>query len=149
MMKKACLFACALLFVSAAGFAQPPSHAPLSPEVLAAILGPPARSCGTPRVLFAKTPIHTSATCSVTCPSGTISCPINTVNCTATDRDCTTLEPGHIVCDGVTTSCTPACCTGGTIQQNACCRCDATGSCFDCCRCDGGTIRGCSLDCGG
>ena len=69
-MKKACLIACALLFVSIAAFAQTPSQAPLSPEARAAILGEPAAtgSCATQPagIPFAATPAPKAATCSGT-----------------------------------------------------------------------------------
>lgn len=149
-MKKACVIACSLLFVAIAGFAETPSPAPLTSEALAAILGSPADAgaCGLPgKAAFGMpAPQNRTSTCTVTCPSGTVSC-TSSGTCTAVDRNCSILEAGHVTCDGVTTSCTPACCTGGTVQQNACCRCNATGTCFDCCRCDGGTVFQCSRVC--
>jgi hypothetical protein len=67
-MKKTWIVACALLFVSVAGFAQAPSPAPLSPEARAAILGEPAAtgSCATQPagIPFATTPAPKAATCS-------------------------------------------------------------------------------------
>lgn len=69
-MKKTWIVACALLFVSVAGFAQTPSQAPLSPEARAAILGEPAAtgSCATQpaETPFAMTPAPKAATCSGT-----------------------------------------------------------------------------------
>ena len=56
-------------------------------------------------------------------------------------------EPGHVVCDGVTTFC-PACCTGGGLSVGYnCCKCELTEDCFACCRCDGGSVGECSLQC--
>jgi hypothetical protein len=59
--------------------------------------------------LVARRPagIGTKATCSISCGSSTISCPAGTTTCGAVNRSCPS-EPGHIVCDGVTTWC-PAC----------------------------------------
>ena len=151
-MKKVLLLACAFLFVSSAGFAQTPGPALLSQEVLAAILGEPVgASCATKAagkggVVYLSEGIESACTATAYCASGTVTCSGNT-SCNAVDRDCSTLERGHVTCDGVTTSCTPDCCTGGTIQQNACCRCDATGDCFQCCRCAGGGLFQCSEGC--
>ena len=154
-MKKACIVACTLLFVSIAGFAQTPSRAPLTREALAAILGPSAvtGSCPTPqgKVLFAaknpKIGLEKSL-CSATanCASGTVTCTGNnsTTSCSASDRNCATGEQGHVTCDAVTTLC-PTTCTSGC---SWCCQCDLTGSCFSCCRCEGGTLRGCGEACG-
>jgi hypothetical protein len=67
-MKKACLIACALLFVSIAAFAQTPSQAPLTHEALVTILGESAAtgSCATPTVkapFDAPPPAQALATC--------------------------------------------------------------------------------------
>jgi hypothetical protein len=68
MKKTTLIIACALLFVSIAGFAQTPSQAPLSPEARAAILGESATtgSCATQpaETPFAPTPPAQAATCS-------------------------------------------------------------------------------------
>jgi hypothetical protein len=63
----------------------------------------------------------------------------------AVNANCSAGEPGHVTCDGVTTSC-PACCTG-TPHQILCCQCGQTGDCFACCRCDGGNPTGCARSC--
>lgn len=157
-MKNAWILACALLFVSSSGFAETAPPFPLTVEALAAILGQPVAgsACATQagpaqptaKVVYASEGLDSTCTAQVTCPTGTISC-TGTGTCTAVDRNCDILERGHITCDGVTTSCSTGCCTGGTIQQNACCRCNATGSCTDCCRCEGGTLSQCNTACNG
>ena len=158
MMKKLSIVACVLLFASAAAFAQTPSPAPLTSEALAAILGQPAAgSCATQpsgvRLAATRRPASglekALCTATVNCPSGTVTCSsdVSATSCSAVNRDCSILESGHVTCNGTTTSCTPGCCTGGTVQQNACCRCAATGTCFDCCRCDGGGVVACSRGC--
>ncbi|HEX4965303.1 MAG TPA: hypothetical protein VF173_31125 [Thermoanaerobaculia bacterium] len=158
-MKKAWVFAAVLLFVSVAGFAQTPSKAPLSSEVLAAILGQPAGSCGTQQnelVFAAKRPKGwEKSLCNATanCSPGTVSCGGNNsvTSCSAADRNCAVGERGHVTCDGVTTWCPTTCpapCSTGTVIQRACCQCDLTGDCFNCCRCDGGSGPHCALQCG-
>ena len=161
-MKNVRILVCALAFVSAAGFAQAPSMAPLSNEVLAAILSPLAATgstfCPTTsqgKVLFAATEQgggeSTMSACSATanCASGygTVYCEGNT-SCTAYDRSCPG-EQGHVTCDGVTTWCpTVACpCSGGPIQCNNCNTCNQTGDCFACCVCNGGSLYWCSQVC--
>lgn len=130
--------------------APSPGPAPLSDAALAAILGTSSEggSCATGQPM-AKGPggLNLKAVCTVQCDSGSVSC-TGTPNCTAVNRDCSILEPGHVTCNGVTTSCTPACCSTGTMREKACCRCEATANCQDCCRCDGGTIVQCALACG-
>src|SRR5215213_10905728 len=133
-MKNVWIVACALLFVSAAGFAQMPGPAPLSSAALAMILGQPAADCGAPRetgvVLAAQRPtiaLDGKALCTATanCDSGTtVSCQGNnsTTSCSAVDRNCTNNQRGSVTCDGVTTTCPTACPT-----CNTCCRCDQTG----------------------
>lgn len=153
-MKKAWILACTLLFISVAGFADGP--APLSDEALAAILGEPlaGSSCATKaggmgEMRFVKAVAGEKAFCTVDCPSGTpVSCTSST-DCTAVERNCSVYERGHVMCNGVKTYCTPTCCSGGTPQENACCRCDALGGCTDCCRCAGGTISQCKDECFG
>jgi len=155
-MKKSWILACVLLFATVAAFAQTPSRPPLSREALAAILGQPvAGSCATqpadirqvakrPGALPEKSTLCTAtATCqfgnSVSCSSS-----VNAANCTAVNANCNT-EPGHVTCDGQTTSC-PACCSG-TPRQVSCCKCEQTGDCFACCFCGGGGPVACSREC--
>lgn len=157
-MKNALIVACALLFISVAGFAETPSQARLSDEALAAIVGSPSGtgSCPTPQteVLFAaKKPrnglLKALCTATASCGDGTVVyCEGNnsTTSCSATDRNCDIGRRGSVTCDGVTTSCPTACPCDDT---PACCRCERTGSCFDCCRCGGGTIISCDRECGG
>jgi hypothetical protein len=144
-MRTAWMVACALLFLSVAGFAAPAPSAPLSSEALAEILGQPAVSgpcAGQPsEVSFVVLPTHLSqsalekALCTATahCQSGTVSCTSNTstTSCSAADRNCSIAERGHVTCDGVTTLCPTPC--------SPCEICAATGSCFYCCKCEGGT----------
>jgi hypothetical protein len=148
-MKKASILACSLLFISVAAFAQTPqSHPPLTQEALAAILGlPAASSCAAQpsgvRQAAKRPAIVGKATCTANCQfGGAVSCS-GTV-CNGVNASCSS-EPGHVTCDGVTTSC-PACCTG-TGRQLACCQCDQTGDCTTCCRCDGGTVGHCAIVC--
>jgi hypothetical protein len=159
-MRKAWLCACAALFLSAAAFADAPSAAPLTREALAAIVGQPLvnGSCPAPAqvgkaLLAASGQQKALCSASVTCPPGStspsVACSSDTssTSCASVNRDCSVLEPGHVTCNGVTTSCSPGCCATGTLIQRACCRCDATGGCFDCCRCDGGSLFQCSEAC--
>jgi hypothetical protein len=157
-MKKSWILACALLFVSVVAFAEaPPSQPPLTQKALAAILGlPAASSCAVqpsgmrqvakhPAILTGKALCTAKATCQF---GSTVSCSssINAANCMAVNASCPS-EPGHVTCDGQTTSC-PACCTG-TSRQIDCCYCDQTGDCESCCHCAGGTIVHCSTVCSG
>jgi hypothetical protein len=158
-MKKVWIFAFALLFVSAAGFAETPSQPPLTSEALAIILSQPGDpgACATQQsgaVFAAKRPgIGLKATCTAACDSGSVSCTGTT--CTAANRNCPN-EIGHVTCttNGVstTTSCTPTTCptpcSTGTVKERQCCQCDLTGDCLACCRCGGGGVIACSRDCG-
>jgi hypothetical protein len=156
-MKKTWIVALSLLFTAVAGFADGPTPAPLSDEALAAILGEPlaGSSCatqtgGTGEAGLAAAVSGEKAiyTCAIFCPNGSqLRCQGSTP-CTAAERNCGGLERGHVTCDGRTTSCSPGCCTDGTAQQNACCRCNVTENCVDCCRCQGGTLAQCSQSCG-
>ena len=153
-MKKVWIVACALGFLALAGFTPAPSHALLTSEALAVILGAPANpgTCA-PRqneVSFAAagSGIGTKALCSasVNCGFTTISCQGNNsaTSCTAVNPSCPS-ELGHVTCDGVTTTCP---CTCGTVIQQRCCECEYTGSCFACCRCNGGSPTYCARQCG-
>jgi len=157
-MKKAWIAACALLFVSAAVFAETPTQPPLTSEVLAAILSEPGApgSCDTQQsgAVFAarRSGISPKATCRANCDSpGYVECTGET--CTALNRNCPNGEVGRVTCvtNSVATTilCTPACptCNTGTIQERRCCQCDLTGDCMSCCRCDGGTLFQCSEAC--
>lgn len=160
-MKKAWILAFALIFVSVAGYAAPPSPA-LSAAALAQILGQPAAdgACGLPQnaVALAAKPAKPNrpnlekALCTATaqCETGTVYCDSNvsTTSCAAYDRNCPS-ERGRVVCAGVTTWCPttcPATCTTGTIRQRACCRCAQTENCWDCDFCANGfhTVHACS-----
>lgn len=157
-MKNAWIVACALLFVSVAGFAETPSQARLSDEALAAILSPAAGtgSCPAPQngVLFAaKGPSNglLKALCTATAncePGSTVSCEGNssTTSCTAVDRNCDAGQRGRVTCDGVTTLCPTRCPCDDT---PICCQCDRTGDCKACCRCAGGTFFECDQECNG
>src|SRR5436305_10030386 len=157
-MKNPWILACVLLFVSVAAFAQTPqSRPPLTQEALAAILGlPAAGACATrpsggrqvakrPAILMGKSLCNATATCQF---GGTVSCSSNTStsSCTAVDSNCWAGEPGHVTCDGQTTSC-PACCPGGfSNTQFQCCKCDQTADCTACCLCEnGGGVGPCSI----
>jgi hypothetical protein len=149
-MKKAWIVGSALLFVSFAGFAQTPGQIPLTSAALAAIFGEPAvtGSCAGRQggATFAASSLKSACTATAQCVSGAfVQCSGNS-NCTAVDGNCSIGEPGHVTCDGQTTTC--ANCCVGTLRDRACCRCSETGSCIDCCRCDGGTIAQCGLACG-
>ena len=173
-MKAAWILACTLLFVSVAGFAQAPSDAPLSPEVIAAILGEPgaAGSCAGPqrnvRLAAGGGGVGLMAFCSAYCvPPNSVSC--NGSACSGADRNCGAGEQGHVTCDGTTYWCSPVCpgpagnceacaqtggcvdccrCEGGTTMQcNNCCTCEATSDCMACCRCDGNSIGYCASVC--
>ena len=164
-MKNVCALAFALLLVSIAGFAAPPTPA-LSATALAQILGQPTAdgACSLPQgavALAAKTakpskpnrPNLEKALCSATanCATGTVYCESNvsTSSCAAFDRSCPG-EQGHVTCAGVTTWCPTACpisgtCTTGTLRQRACCRCAETENCSDCDFCANGfyTVDAC------
>jgi hypothetical protein len=157
-MKQASILACALLFASVATFAQaPPSQPLLTQEALAAILGQPAAgSCGAqpngvrqaarrPAILTEKALCTATASCQY--GIGTVSCSsnVNKANCMAVNAVCTINndEPGHVTCDGHTTSCHPCC-----HDSVECCMCELAGDCFNCCRCDGGSKANCALQCG-
>ena len=140
-MKRAWSVVAVLLFVSAAGFAEP-SPAPLSEEALAVILGPSAagpacapQAAAAPRPAGTKPAgrpgggVETSA-CNATaqCYSGTVSCSGNS-SCSAVDRNCAVPTAGYVICDGVYTGCNYGC--------SYCDQCAATGDCISCCQCDG------------
>lgn len=166
-MKKTWIIACSLLFVAFAGFAETPTPAkasalpPLTPQALAAILGQSAPTAGgcapqqdavRPAAAVRRQGIGEKALCNATASCGggiTVSCSSNvsTSSCSAVDRNCSAGEPGHVTCDGVTTTCPCPC--GLTTQQQACCNCDLTGDCFQCCLCDGGRPLACSRGCSG
>lgn len=48
-----------------------------------------------------------SAFCGTEYCSQNVSCPSGTSGCSAAERDCANNEPGHVVCDGVKSSCEP------------------------------------------
>jgi hypothetical protein len=90
----------------------------------------------------AKRPaILRKAACSASCGTSTLNCPAGTTSCTGVDRNCAAGEPGHVICNGVTTYCAacPVDCSA-LAQQCA----DNCGSCpirtFQCspyrCTCD-------------
>lgn len=147
-MKKYLLSACALLFISSGLLAQTPSMAPISGEAMAAILSPAAgpASCRTQQseVLFAarrsgkplKSICSATAQCGSTTPSS-VSCQ-GSNSCTAVDRNCSASEPGHVTCDGTTTSCSPC---------SPCEVCAGTSDCFNCCRCEGNSGPFCVREC--
>jgi len=150
-MRKAWIVACAVLFVSAAGFSQTPSLAPLSGQALAMVLGQPAVTGSCPAqqsgALFAaKNPgngIGAMSTCTANCQYWyTRSCSGST--CTAVDDNCSgpATEPGHVTCDGNTIWC--AACEDLSIF---CQGCYATGDCYDCCRCGESPALYCSHVC--
>lgn len=148
-MKTAWIVACALLFVSAAGFADGPAPVPLTDEALAAILGEPVAgsSCATQSGVRLAAVQGQKGPVQLDCGNGLTLAANCTGTTTVVDRNCP-FERGHIVCNGVTVAMCPPCpCTGGTPLQNACCQCDGTGDCFACCRCSGGTISQCSEAC--
>ena len=165
-MKKTLIVTCFLLFAALAGFSETPSPsqvpapAPLTPQVLAAILGEPAPTagdCGAQQqaVLLAanranrQPAVAEKALCTATasCGAYSISCSSNvSVNsCSSADRNCSAGQRGFVTCNGVTTQCDCPC--GGTIQQQQCCTCDTTGDCFACCRCGGGGPAACIRAC--
>ena len=149
-MRKLWIVACVVLFASAPGFARTPGKAPLSSEVVAAILGGGAcASQGSHAVFAAKGPAvdQSKSTCSATASCGgtaTVSCN-GTSSCSAQDRNCDLGIRGQVTCDTVTTQCSQACSCGTVF----CCQCDATGDCFACCRCGGGSPGSCIISCGG
>jgi hypothetical protein len=140
--------ACTFFLVSAVGFAQTPTKAPLTREAIDAILGlsPVGGGCAKTsvspnRVVFAakKTGpdggIGEMAYCVAACESGSVNC-TGTTSCEAYDRNCTTGERGHVSCNNggtVTTTWCPTAC-----PNDFCYNCAQTGGCVDCCRCDGG-----------
>lgn len=138
-MRKTWLFACALLFVSAVGFAQAPSQPSLTKEALAAILGQPvAGSCALPGGAreVAKRPAHPpgeksacNATANCQLGAGTVSCS-GTSSCDPVDNNCAAGEPGHATCDGVTHWCSPCVECVGTCFSSVQCYavCSAGGS---------------------
>ena len=149
--------ACTLFLVSAVGFAQTPTKAPLTREAIAAILGlsPAKGGCGAVQtspnrmVFAAKKPgpdggVGAMATCTANCESGTVQCTGST-SCEAFDRNCAAFERGHVSCNNggtITTTWCPTQCT-----NDYCYNCAQTGACYDCCRCDGGTALQCSNCC--
>lgn len=156
-MKTAWIAVFALLFVSAAGFAETPA-----PRVsLAQALGQSACPAPEGAVFLAGKPAKPArpdnlekALCTATaqCASGTVYCESNTsaTSCASYDRNCSAGEQGRVVCNGVTTWCPTACpttqtCTTGTLRQRACCRCAETDNCWDCDFCANGyhTVDAC------
>lgn len=153
-MRKVWFLACTMVLISAAGFAQTPSVAPLTNEALAAILGPAAvhGACAVPQneAVFAsnRSRAGLAKSCSATATCGTdpsVSCSVTGTGgtCTFANRNCNGGEQGHVTCNGVTTWC-PTICPPSTWCQ----KCDDTGDCFACCRCDGGGAGHCAFICG-
>jgi hypothetical protein len=153
--------ACTFFLVSAVGFAQAPTKAPLTREAIAAILGlstagggcAKAPAAGPSQMVFASKKegpgggVGEMAFCQANCESGTVQC-TGDISCQAFHRNCTTAcEPGHVTCNdtvnGTTTTWCPTQCSGGT----SCCNCAQTGDCVDCCRCDGGSLMQCNNCC--
>jgi len=108
-MRKASLLACALLFLSVAGFAQTPGGPALTEEELAAILGQPAAagSCGSQQAdmaFAAKGPrLPEKSTCTANClQGGTVTC--SGTNCSASNGICASSgvggHNGSVTCDG-------------------------------------------------
>lgn len=137
-------FTIALLLASLTGLAETPRPASLASPALAAILAQPTAggSCAALQggVRFAATSGQTKSVCSATanCASGgTVSCQdyVNPADCHAFDHDCAFNEPGHVVCNGVASWCSPCpdpCSSAVGPRQKACCRCNLTGNCWDC-----------------
>jgi hypothetical protein len=134
-MRRVLIVGCAVLFVSIAGLAQTPSPAPLSPEVLAAILGEPAVAgeptspqTAAPVLATAKHPLPVKSTCTATCAfSSSVTCS-GSGTCTAVDGTCSLR--GHVVCSGATTYCT-----------------DPVNDCYVGCRCAGRSDSFCRANC--
>jgi hypothetical protein len=133
-MRKVLIAGCAALFLSIAGLAQTaqtPSPAPLSQEVLEAILGQPAVTgeqtlpqTAEPFLAAAKRPLPLKATCTATCYlSGTISCTGST--CSAVNGSSCSAK-GHVTCGGTTHTCS---------------------NCYLNCRCGGNTDAFCRANC--
>ncbi|HEX4495609.1 MAG TPA: hypothetical protein VIE43_08085 [Thermoanaerobaculia bacterium] len=126
-MRKVLLVGFAALFISIAGLAQTPSPAPLSPEVLAAILGQPAvpGEQTSSQIEAAKSALPTKSTCTASCPFGvSVSC-TGTGSCSSVDgTSCPT--KGKVVCNGVTKSC---------------------DTCYVSCRCGGFSDAFCRANC--
>jgi|SRR5436305_1877527 len=110
-MRRVLIVGCAALFVSIACLAQTPGPAPLSQEVLAAILGQPAVTgeptspqTEEPMLAAAKRPLPLKATCTATCLyGGTVSCSTSG-SCTSVDgTSCS--SRGHVTCGGTTKTC--------------------------------------------
>lgn len=156
---KSSIVAAVLLLVSAAtGLSQVPAPnvAPLSAEVLAAILGQPAvTACPKPQqqdpVFAARRQGNFFKSCAAvaTC-NDTSGVPVNCVYngpggiCFAVDQDCANGIRGYAQCQGVQSfcpECPPSC------GSQACCDCEETGDCFSCCRCDGGSVSLCINQC--
>jgi hypothetical protein len=101
-----------LLMAPAMAATSPPQAAPALSAADQAFLASLAAPVGTPAPeLAAKRPtLGKKALCNATanCANGgTVSCSGNnsTTSCTAVDGNCAVGEPGHVTCDGVTTSC--------------------------------------------
>jgi hypothetical protein len=150
--------ACTFFLISAVGFAQTPTKAPLTREAIAAILGlstatggcAKAPAAAPSRVLFAAQKpgpdggVGAMATCTANCESGTVQCTGST-SCEAFDRNCSVFERGHVTCNNggtITTTWCPTQC-----PSDHCYNCAQTGACFDCCRCDGGGAASCAFCC--
>jgi hypothetical protein len=135
--------------------ANPPQVAPALSAADQAFLSSLAALPGTPAtpVLAAKRPrIGPKSLCNATANcwnGGTVSCSGNssTTSCTAVDGSCPG-EPGHVTCDGVTTTCPTPCpgcgptwCTGEDACATQCDPCAYTYTCnatlcTDHCRCN-------------
>lgn len=92
-------------------------------------------------IAAAKRPIPgQKALCSATaaCDVGSVSCSGNnsSTSCTAVDRNCAVGEPGHVTCDGVTTTCSNPCpppaCDCAALQDDCQWNCDPCPFVFTC-----------------
>jgi hypothetical protein len=130
-MRKVLLIACAALFISIAGLAQTqtssPAPAPLSQEVLAAILGQPAVAGEqtSSQTEAAKSALPSKSTCSAQCPFGVVVTCSGTGSCSSVDGT-TCPTKGKVVCGSVTKSC---------------------DTCYVSCRCGGFSDSFCRANC--
>jgi hypothetical protein len=125
-MKNALIVACALLFASVAGSAQPSSEAHLARGSLAWFLGQheATASCATQqsRLLLTAEPqsFRPQALCTATADSA---------SGTVGQLPSTAVQPVVLLPPKQDSETGRVC--------NACCQCTQTGDCFECCLCDG------------
>jgi hypothetical protein len=124
-----------MLVLAALGLLTSPAMADSSPSQIASVVSAADQdflaslAAPVPELAAKRPAIVGKASCSATCGMSTINCPTGTTSCSAVN--CGPGVTGHIVCDGVTTSC-PTCVTCTQLSDQCEASCNSCVKAFTC-----------------